>query len=783
MSEQGQSQRRRLPPEAIAAIIVAALVVVALYIRIHLPYDRVFVNDWVWFRETDAYYYLRNIESLVHNFPRFNAFDPYMLYPGGGEGLARPFFGWLAAGAALLVGRGAPAQHTIEAVSAYMPAILGALTLIPVYFIGRELFNRWAGVIAAALLAVLPGEFLHRSLLGFTDHHIAEVLLSTTAMLFLIMAVRRARERELSFGHLLSRDWPVIGRPLLYTLLSGIFLGFYLLSWVGGLLFIFIIFAYLVIQFVVDHLRGRATDYLCIIGSPLFLIALIMLLPVMGDGWAEGAYRVSLPVAILVPAALSVVSRLLTARAWKPVYYPLVLVVLAGIGLAILRIANPALLARMLGLFEIFAPGGARLTILEMHPLTLGIAWANFTTSFFISLVALAMLAYAAVKERSADKTLILVWSVVMLAAVLGQRRFGYYFAVNAALLTGYFCWRMLDIAGLHKLLTGSAAAVTTFVKHKKKAVRGAQERTYVQPRGVWVRVIVVGILLFFLAFFPNFGLAGRLAGGQHFIGQWFEQGWYSSLLWLRGNSPEPFGDPDFYYQPYPRRSDFEYPETAYGVMSWWDYGHFIMQISRRIPNANPGQVGAVQAARFFTATDEASASEIADNLRSRYVVIDYMMATSKFYAMVEWAGRSLDEYYGVYYQTSQEGWLAPVILYHPAYFETPVVRLYSFNGEAVTPSESIVISWAMKTAPGGLSYREITSVQTFATYGEAVAYIAGQPSGDYKIVSANPLSTPVPLEPMSGYQLVHESEETVLVGNTSMPGVKIFEYLGYQGS
>jgi hypothetical protein len=155
-------------------------------------------------------------------------------------------------------------------------------------------------------------------------------------------------------------------------------------------------------------------------------------------------------------------------------------------------------------------------------------------------------------------------------------------------------------------------------------------------------------------------------------------------------------------------------------------------------------------------------------------------MATSKFYAMVEWAGRSLDEYYGIYYQASQEGWLTPVILYHPAYFETAVVRLYSFNGEAVTPSESIVISWAMEAATGGLSYRKITSVQTFATYGEAVAYIAGQPSGDYRIVSANPLSTPVPLAEMSDYRLVHESSETVPVGNTNMPGVKVFEYLGH---
>ena len=282
MSEQSPEQKRRLPPIAIVGIILAALCGISLYIRIVLPYDQIFVNGAVWFRETDAYYYMRNIETLVHNFPHFNSFDPYMLYPGGGGALARPFFAWLVAAIILLVRGAASTLHSMEVVAAYMPAILGTLTLIPVYFIGKELFNRWVGVISAALVVILPGEFLHRSLLGFTDHHVAEVLFSTVCILFLIMAIKRAREREISFSHVLNRDWSTITRPLIYTLLAGIFLGIYLLTWQGGLMFIFIIFVYLVIQFIVDHLRRKSTDYLCIVGTPLFLIAFLMLLPIFG---------------------------------------------------------------------------------------------------------------------------------------------------------------------------------------------------------------------------------------------------------------------------------------------------------------------------------------------------------------------------------------------------------------------------------------------------------------------------------------------------------------------
>jgi oligosaccharyl transferase (archaeosortase A-associated) len=795
LNEQSPEQKRGLPPVVIVGIILAVLFGISLYIRIYLSYDQIFVNDWVWFRETDAYYHIRNIENLVHNFPHFNTFDPYMLYPGGAGGLARPFFDWLAAAIVLLVSHGPPTQHTIEAVGAYMPAIMGTLTLIPVYFIGKELFNRWVGVISAALIVILPGEFLNRSRLGFTDHHMAEVLFSTVCILFLIMAIKRARERDISFGHLLSKDWSTITKPLVYTLLAGIFLGIYLLSWSGGLLFIFIIFVYLVIQFTVDHLRNKSSDYLCIVGTPLFLIAFLMLLPILGNSGRDTIYRVSLPIAIVVPIALGIISRLMAGRALKPVYYPVTLLGLAGIGLAAFHAINPSLFQSMLDQFGIFTPGGARLTILEVHPLTSWIAWYNFNTSFLFSFIAFAMLIYFAVKERSADKTLFLVWSMIMLIAVLSQRRFGYYYAINVALLTGYFSWKMLDIAGLSKLLAKSkevVGAVKKFKKKVKKTREKAKAGTFMQPRGAWVSVIVVGIVIFFFVFFPNIGLWREEPTKVVKIGdQWLgigytrslaeaspimDEGWHSSLLWLKDNSPEPFDDPEFYYELYPPRDEFEYPKTAYGVMSWWDYGYFIMQISHRIPNSNPGQANADKAGKFFTAQNERSANKYADRLDSKYVVIDYAMPITKFYAMVEWAGGSEDDFYEVYYLPTEEGGQF-IPLYYPAYYYSTVVRLYNFDGKAVTSTQPAVISYQEKEY-GGEKYKEITWGQYFSSYEDAQAYVAAQTSGNYEIVGENPFSSIVSLEELASYELVYQSEAKTTIAGQTLPSVKIFKHL-----
>ena len=89
--------------------------------------------------------------------------------------------------------------------------------------------------------------------------------------------------------------------------------------------------------------------------------------------------------------------------------------------------------------------------------------------------------------------------------------------------------------------------------------------------------------------------------------------------------------------------AEYNYPSSAYGVMSWWDYGHDIEYIANRIPNANPFQAGIIEMnntagpSYFFTSQTEQAAYDNLNELGSRYVVIDNQMATSKFYAITAW--------------------------------------------------------------------------------------------------------------------------------------------------
>ncbi|MDI6886852.1 MAG: hypothetical protein QMD22_11050, partial [archaeon] len=164
------------------------------------------------------------------------------------------------------------------------------------------------------------------------------------------------------------------------------------------------------------------------------------------------------------------------------------------------------------------------------------------------------------------------------------------------------------------------------------------------------------------------------------------EENWYEALRWMRNNTPEPGVD---YYGLYAEpplnettggREDYSYPPSAYGVMSWWDYGHIITWIAHRIPNANPFQAGIggpigsdnPGACVFFIVDDESEANEVADTLGVRYVVSDFMMADvwnalyNKYAAMTVWAGNP-QRYNTLSY-----------------YYNTMEARLHMFDGTSV---------------------------------------------------------------------------------------------------
>ncbi|MBM3175893.1 MAG: oligosaccharyl transferase, archaeosortase A system-associated, partial [Chloroflexi bacterium] len=731
---------KRFPSWTVAGVLVGLFFLVALCLRVIPPYGKVFVGDWIKFTGNDTYYFMRVVDNLVHNFPHLNSFDPYLLYPEGAATGVGFLFNYMLASVAWVLGLGSPSQHLVDVVGVYFPAVLGALVVVPVYFIGRGLFGRWAGVIAAGLVGIYPGEFLGRSVLGFTDYHVAEVLFTCVAAAFLVYAVKSGRQTGDMAGGVGHFGWGGIAKPLLYSVFGGIFLGMYLLTWHGALLFVLIFFIFLVLQIIIDHLRNRSAIHLGFIGLVVFGIALMMYLPVR----PEKMYVASLVIGIVVPVALAGLSYLMAKRRMKLMLYPVVVVVAGVVGFIALRLVAPELFGSMMSSLGIFRwPIGT--TLYEMQPILYPggqfswlIVWLNFTTGFLLSIAGLGILIYQVIKGGEGEKTLLVVWSLVILLVMLAQRRFAYYYVVNVALLTGYVSWLVLELAGFRE-----RAAVTVEVVEKSRK-KHRRERKKQDTRGL---MVLTAIAVFFLVFYPNIGplprvgqvspgtkLAIDLAGQTPFAPS---NGWCQALDWMRENTPEPFGNPNYYYERYssPQPGErYVYPETAYGVAAWWDYGYWITRMGRRIPISNPG-TGHRGEAFLFIAQDEAAASKAMDSAGAEYVVVDFSLAmpTGKFHALPKLSGGKTDEYYDVYYE-QKAGKLEPLIVLFPEYYRSLVVRLFNFDGERVIPESATVVSYREMTAPDGVSYKLVESIKTFASYEEALANVQARKGEDVRI-------------------------------------------------
>jgi oligosaccharyl transferase (archaeosortase A-associated) len=781
-------------------IIIVALIVLffalSLLFRVALPYDSIFTGGWVKFSSNDAYYHMRFVDSLVHNFPHVTNFDPFYIYPGGGTSAGGVhFFDYLLATIIWIIGLGSPTQHMVNVVGAYFPAVLAALTVIPVFFIGKAMFNRWVGVLAAFLVAILPGEFMGRSILAFTDNHVAETLFSTVTVLFLILALKAAGARQdgqnlLTYGQLMKGDRKTLTRPLVYSLLAGVFLGIYLITWLGALLFVFIIALYFIIQFIINHLRQKSTDHLGIIGFIVFLVALIIFLPISPNT----NLSLALIAAVFIPLVLAGFSRLISGRGLKPYYYPLSLIVVGavffGIFYAIDREAVSVLWSNFL---SVFAPGGGSTatTTMEMQPflspqgsLTTAVAWGNFTTSFFLTkdwpipgfgFISLVVLIWLSIKQRGEREYLsfFVIWTLVILFATLVQRRFAYYLVVNMALLSAYISWQIIWLVGLKKLAerpakSPGAERAESARARKKKRQQGSDLTT------IYLNTILAVIVIIPLVSVWNITKSKEVASVAPYAPS---NGWEESLNWMKDNTPDPLGDPDAYYKLYDL--DYQYPASAYGVTTWWDYGYWVSRTAHRLPSTNPSQdpTPITRVANLFLSQDEAAADAIMAELGSSYIIADFDLLTSKLWAVVDWAGQDQDKYFSTYYLSSQ-GTLKPVTVLTPDYYRTLVVRLYSFDGKAVAEGKPLVVNYQEKVE-GGILKKVVINAEQYPSYQAAQEYIAGQKSGNYDIVSNNPFVSPIPLEAVTGFRLVYSSMYSITYAqNAMMPEIKIFEHL-----
>lgn len=222
--------------------------------------------------------------------------------------------------------------------------------------------------------------------------------------------------------------------------------------------------------------------------------------------------------------------------------------------------------------------------------------------------------------------------------------------------------------------------------------------------------------------------------------------------------------------------------------MSWWDYGHIITTVGKRIPNANPfqqGVAGSNASAAYFMSVSEDKANSILDTLGTRYVMTDIEMDQGKFWAMATWynATEATSPYYDTVFVPNQKSGYNSAILNKQSYYLSMISRLHNFDGTMTGASDKVYYVVYADSTVTGQSIPVITEAELMSV--SAATEKAGQyntnPMKGYRaaVYSADLLSPIETVPALQHYRLVHESPTNVANSDTvDLKYVKVFEYV-----
>ncbi len=559
-----------------AVIYLAIIILISIIIRL-FTYPQVFEQGRIVFLETDPYYHMWRVFSYIGIFPKTFLFDPYINYPYGATVGWPPLFDQGIALLSIIAGFGKPDMHLVELIGAFMPVLLGVFSVIAVYYIAKEIFNERIAIYSSTLLAVIPAH-AQVSFLGFTDHHIAEVLLSVLAYLFFLRSLRGSYR---------------------YAVLSGIFIGISLLTWIGAPIFIGILLSYSVLQFILDKKSDISSNYIVTTGTISFSVALlIMLVFYLWTPWQQIITTATLSYFQLIYLVISIasilffgtVSSFMKRQKWY--FYPISIGILTTFLLIFLSLGIPSFYQSISGgIGYLLRDAPVLKQISEAQPLFytydgmfLGWqwdknpVWYSFTFSFYVAIIGFSWFLYSHRRGIDTGELFFATWTLVNLILALFQRRFTYMLAINIAILTGFFIYEILEKTKSSK-------------SHNK------------------MMTFAISIIFIFVLFIPNIAVSYQLSGFPPKP----SDDWYDSLVWLKENTPDTGDNPQ------------------YGIMTWWDYGNWILYISKRPVVANNFQIGGEEAAKFYLADNESLANSIMDTRKARYVVVDGKMGLNKY--------------------------------------------------------------------------------------------------------------------------------------------------------
>jgi len=561
---------------------VLAAVLLGFFLRA-LPARNAIVEGGVQFFSYDSFYHMRRILYTVENFPQTLWFDSYLNHPHGLELTWPPLFDQMIAAVSILLG-GSP--WAVDITAAIVPPILGSLMIVLLYLLAKKLFGMKVALLSAFLLAIDPKN-IGRTMFGLPDHDPLELLFFLGVILLLAYALtERGR-------------WPRFAIP------AGVLIAATAYTWLGTPVYMGAILIYAAVQIVLDLKDGRSSEETILPLATAFAVALLLLLPFWDEAWLIPSFYGAVG-SFAALAVLYLLSRIFFVKkvpwqAFLPVvavfsYLAVLLSYVAGIGREVRSLFWS-------GIYYFLGTDLARVGIVEAMPVYK--VYNIFSLPGLGLVFALVGLVILVQKVRDSgfrkDQMIFLVFTVFATVIMISQARFLFIFSISGSILVALlFFWGA-------------------------ERIRASDLFKKVDPEALNVGI---GIFLLVLLLPAAVNIPGIAGYKPEISGDWHE-----TLVWLGDNNPPPAG--------------YDNPVLAgdYGVLSWWDYGNWILYQSKRPVVSNNFQAGAEDAARFFLSEKEEGALAVADARDVRYLITSVKMAYMKLPAMARWIGEDPGSY------------------------------------------------------------------------------------------------------------------------------------------
>ena len=443
--------------------IIAMLVAIYLFIGNYFAWQQAFVGMVANVSGgSDPYFNYYIIQQIIAT-GHLLTYTQALNYPIGSGNPRNPFFHELIVFIAEILSPILGVKTAAYYAFMEFDAVFGALLIIPVYLLAKDVFGKKVGLISAFVYALIPSD-LSSGVLTDGRMHTPELIFAFFAIYFFEKAMRLSSKERIieKFTDIKSYYGSIIKyvkNNLLsteYAVFGAISYGALMLSWQGAAYILAIIAIYIIIQLIFNLFINHNTGYVTFISVLFVSISFAM------SSYYYYAANNAPSIWFIPPLfiglgviALSILIGILGRKPWI-ISIPLLIIILGAL-LATVRFASPQIFNEIISGEGYFIKTRVYSTIAEAQsPLTAAPLLSSYLSEFGIGIFAMGMggiiyMFYLAFKEKKDSIVFILVFSLVSIYMSFAAARFNVTAAPAYAIGTGALLMYILEILKLNR--------------------------------------------------------------------------------------------------------------------------------------------------------------------------------------------------------------------------------------------------------------------------------------------------------------------------------------------